>query len=73
MKDTITWRWINHWEFPTWKLRKVWNDEDHKKYSNYPDFELPEFTSKDEISKIEKMGPGIKSWFYIKWLFFKYR
>ena len=64
MKNTLTWRWRGT------KLKKIYSDD----YPKKGDFELPDFTSYNEIHKIEEFGPGFKSWVYIKWLlFFKYR
>ena len=60
------WRWVNDWR--GLHLKRVWVDE----YPKEGDFELPELTSKKQIEWIEKMGPGIKSWVYIKYLKFKY-
>lgn len=59
------WRWANNWR--GLHLQRVWADE----YSKEGDFELPELVSEKQISKIEKLGPGIKSWFYIQWLKYK--
>lgn len=59
------WRWVNDWR--GLHLKQVWSDE----YPKKGDFELPELTSEKQIKEIEKMGPGIKSWFYIQLLKFK--
>ena len=63
---TNTWRWVNDWR--GLHLKRVWVDEASKK----TDFELPEDIVPDEFSKIESLGPGILSWFYIQFLKLKY-
>jgi len=62
-----SWRWANDWR--GLHLNKVYSDE----YPKRGDFELPKDVNPAELCQLEKIGPGVKSWFYIKWLFFKYR
>jgi len=59
------WRWSNDWIGI--RIKRVYVDE----YSKEGDFELPELVSPQQISKINKLGPGLKSWIYIQWLKFK--
>jgi hypothetical protein len=63
----MTFRWVNDWR--GLHLNKVYSDD----YPKRGDFDLPDDVFPDDLSKLKQMGPGIKSWFYIKWLFFKYR